>query len=197
MRTSFTMPKLRYEENALSPIISQETILYHYGKHLQTYVNNLNNLITGTEFANSSLAEIAAKAQGAIGNNAGQVLNHTLYFEQFTPHPKQSEPKNELAKAIKQFFGSFSELQQKLNTSAASLFGSGWVWLCADKQGKLSIEQMPNADNPLRHNLKPILTFDVWEHAYYLDYQNRRADYISALWSIIDWEVIEKRFINP
>lgn len=195
MSTDFVMQKLRYDEDALAPVISAETISFHYGKHLQTYVNNLNKLIVGTEFADSSLVEIAAKAQGAIGNNAGQVLNHNLYFEQFTPHPKCSEPKGDLAEAIQKSFGSFAEMKQKMNAAATSLFGSGWAWLCADAEDKLSIMQMANADNPLRRGLRPILTFDVWEHAYYLDYQNRRADYLSALWSIIDWDVVEGRLV--
>ena len=188
------MQKLRYKEDALAPVISPETISFHYGKHLQTYVNNLNNLVAGTEFENASLEEIAAKAQGGIGNNAGQVLNHTLYFEQFTPNPERTEPQGKLLDAINQSFGSFAEMQKKMNASAATLFGSGWAWLCADANGKLSVEQMANADNPLRHGLRPILTFDVWEHAYYLDYQNRRADYLTALWGIIDWNVIESRY---
>lgn len=194
MSTNFVMQKLRYKEDALAPVISPETISFHYGKHLQTYVNNLNNLVAGTEFENASLEEIAAKAQGGIGNNAGQVLNHTLYFEQFTPNPERTEPQGKLLDAINQSFGSFAEMQKKMNASAATLFGSGWAWLCADANGKLSVEQMANADNPLRHGLRPILTFDVWEHAYYLDYQNRRADYLTALWGIIDWNVIESRY---
>lgn len=194
MSTIINMPKLRYEAEALAPIISKETIGFHYGKHLQAYVNNLNNLIVNTEFADATLEEMAAKAQGGIGNNAGQVLNHTLYFEQFASHPSKSAPTGALADAIVRSFGSLDELKAKMNTAAATLFGSGWAWLCADAEGQLSVQQMPNADNPLRHGLKPLLTFDVWEHAYYLDYQNRRPDYISALWSIIDWEVIESRF---
>ncbi len=194
MSTNFVMQKLRYKEDALAPVISPETISFHYGKHLQTYVNNLNNLVAGTEFENASLEEIAAKAQGGIGNNAGQVLNHTLYFEQLTPNPERTEPQGKLLDAINQSFGSFAEMQKKMNASAATLFGSGWAWLCADANGKLSVEQMANADNPLRHGLSPILTFDVWEHAYYLDYQNRRADYLTALWGIIDWNVIESRY---
>ena len=187
------MPALRYAEDALAPVISKETLGFHYGKHLQTYVNNLNNLVKDTEFANSTLEEIAEKAQGGIANNAGQVLNHSLYFEQFSPKPASNVPQGALAEAIVKSFGSFDEMKAKMNASATTLFGSGWAWLCADNSGNLSILQMPNADNPLRHGLKPLLTFDVWEHAYYLDYQNRRPDYINALWSIIDWDVVAGR----
>lgn len=193
MTTKFVMPSLKYEAGALAPTISEQTVNFHYGKHLQTYINNLNNLIEGTEFAESTLEEIAAKAQDGIGNNAGQVLNHTMYFEQFSPKPSQTEPSGKLAEAINKSFGSFDEMKTLMNTAAGSLFGSGWAWLCADDEGMLCIMQMTNADNPLRHRLKPLLTFDVWEHAYYLDYQNRRPDYIAALWSIIDWKVIEER----
>lgn len=190
------MPALRYEASSLAPAISEATIGFHYGKHLQAYVNNLNNLIAGSAFEESTLEEMAAKAEGGIGNNAGQVLNHSMYFEQFAPHPATQQPQGALADAICRSFGSFEEMKNKMNTSSATLFGSGWVWLCADAEGNLSILQMSNADNPLRHNLRPLLTFDVWEHAYYLDYQNRRPDYIASLWSIIDWDVVEKRFQN-
>lgn len=193
MENKFEMPQLRYAAGDLAPVISEQTINFHYGKHLQTYVNNLNNLVAGTEFAQSSLEEIAAKSQGGIGNNAGQVLNHTLYFEQFAPKPAVSAPQGALAEAIVRSFGSFEEMQKQMNAAASTLFGSGWAWLCADAEGVLSIRQMANADNPLRYGLRPLLTFDVWEHAYYLDYQNRRPDYLAALWSIIDWQVVEAR----
>lgn len=193
MENKFEMPQLRYAAGDLAPVISEQTINFHYGKHLQTYVNNLNNLVAGTEFAQSSLEEIAAKAQGGIGNNAGQVLNHTLYFDQFAPKPAASAPQGALAEAVVHSFGSFEEMQKQMNAAASTLFGSGWAWLCADAEGVLSIRQMANADNPLRYGLRPLLTFDVWEHAYYLDYQNRRPDYLAALWSIIDWQVVEAR----
>lgn len=193
MKKKFEMPQLKYAAGALAPAISEQTINFHYGKHLQTYVNNLNNMIVDTDFANASLEEIAAKAQGGIGNNAGQVLNHTLYFEQFAPHPIVQAPQGALAEAINRSFGSFDEMQKQMNASASTLFGSGWAWLCADAEGVLSIRQMANADNPLRYGLRPLLTFDVWEHAYYLDYQNRRPDYLAALWSIIDWQVVADR----
>lgn len=195
MNTTFTIPALRYEADALAPVISAETISYHYGKHLQTYVNNLNNLIVGTEFEDSTLEIIAARATGGLANNAGQVLNHSLYFEQFAPvGTTVAAPSGALMDAIVRDFGSLDELKTKMTAAASTLFGSGWAWLCADAEGKLTILQMANADNPLRHGLKPLLTIDVWEHAYYLDYQNRRPDYIAALWSIIDWSIIEARY---
>lgn len=195
MSTIITMPSLRYEAESLAPVISKETFGFHYGKHLQAYVNNLNSLILNTGFADATLEEMAANGQGGIGNNAGQVLNHSLYFEQFAPAVvAKPTPTGLLADAIVRSFGSIDEMKARLNAAAATLFGSGWAWLCADAEGNLSILQMANADNPLRHGLKPLLTIDVWEHAYYLDYQNRRPDYIAALWSIIDWQVIESRF---
>lgn len=194
MKTFIAMPKLLYSMEALSPVISKETIGFHYGKHLQTYVTNLNNLIENTEYAEMPLTEIVIKGQGGIGNNAGQILNHVLYFEQFAPKPNKTEPTGKLLKAIQESFGSFEEMKKLFSNAATTLFGSGWAWLCKDNAGKLYIKQMFNADNPLRYDMKPLLTFDVWEHAYYLDYQNRRADYVNALWAIIDWEVIEKRF---
>lgn len=194
MKTIACMPKLAYGAEDLAPVISKETIDFHYGKHLQTYVTNLNKLVENTEFVNMSLEEIATKAEGGIGNNAGQVLNHTLYFEQFASKPNKTAPEGKLLKAIQDSFGGFEQMKEQFSNAASTLFGSGWAWLCEDKDGKLHIKQMFNADNPLRHEMKPLLTFDVWEHAYYLDYQNRRADYINALWSIINWEIIEKRF---
>lgn len=194
MKTVIEMPELRYAASALAPAISEETINFHFGKHLQAYVNNLNKLIEGTVFEDDCFEDIVVKATGGIANNAGQVLNHKLYFEQFCPAPAKIAPEGALAEAIVRDFGSFEEMKAKMNAAAATLFGSGWAWLCEDAKGELSILQMTNADNPLRHGLKPILTFDVWEHAYYLDYQNRRPDYISALWNILDWDVIEKRF---
>lgn len=188
------MPKLPYASNALEPVISQETINYHYGKHLQTYVDNLNNLITGTEYERKDLVEIIATApDGAIFNNAGQVFNHTLYFLQFTPHPSRHVPNGQLAKAIQRDFGSFEKIKKDFTNAAVGLFGSGWAWLSMDKEGKLHITQEKNGSNPARNGLIPLLGFDVWEHSYYLDYQNRRADHINALWNIIDWETVEKR----
>lgn len=191
---SYDMPKLPYATDALAPVISQQTIEFHYGKHLQAYVNNLNSLVPGTEFEGKTVEEIVSTApDGAIFNNAGQVLNHTLYFTQFAGKPSQSEPAGKLAEAIVKDFGSFDNFKKEFTAAAVGLFGSGWAWLSVDKNGKLHITKETNGSNPLRSGLKPLLGFDVWEHSYYLDYQNRRADHIAALWSIIDWAVVDSR----
>ena len=191
---SYSMPQLPYANDALEPIISQETINYHYGKHLQTYVNNLNSLVPNTPYAGKPVEEIVITApDGAIFNNAGQVLNHTLYFQQFTPAPTQLEPKGKLAEAIKRDFGNFENFKDQMTQAATTLFGSGWAWLAKDKDGNLSIIKEANGSNHLRQGMKPLLGFDVWEHAYYLDYQNRRTDHLANLWKIIDWQVIENR----
>lgn len=188
------MPKLPYANNALAPIISQETIDYHYGKHLQTYVNNLNALITGTPYATRSVEELVAIApEGPVLNNAGQVLNHTLYFLQFTPNPSQKEPEGKLAEAIRRDFGNFENFKDEMTQAGTTLFGSGWAWLAMNKDGKLVIVKEANGGNPIRQGMKPLLGFDVWEHAYYLDYQNRRTDHLAKLWEIIDWQVVENR----
>lgn len=185
--------KLPYEANALEPVISQKTIEFHHGKHLQTYVNNLNNLIAGTKYEDMSLEDIVKDSEGGIFNNAGQILNHNMYFQQFSPDAN-GRPDEILLEAIQAEWQTFENFQKEFNAAAASLFGSGWVWLAADKDKKLSILKESNAGNPLTKGLQPILCFDVWEHAYYLDYQNRRADHIAALWNIIDWNVIEERY---
>ena len=188
------MPKLPYASNALEPVISQETIDYHYGKHLQTYVNNLNALITGTPYATRSVEELVAIApEGPVLNNAGQVLNHTLYFLQFTPNPSQKEPEGKLAEAIRRDFGNFENFKDEMTQAGTTLFGSGWAWLAMNKDGKLVIVKEANGGNPIRQGMKPLLGFDVWEHAYYLDYQNRRTDHLAKLWEIIDWQVVESR----
>ena len=189
---------LPYAPNALEPVISRETIEYHYGKHLQTYVDNLNKLVVGTEFEAMPLEEIVAKSQGAIFNNAGQILNHNLYFTQFkpvTPNPSPVTP-NQLPifKAIARDFGSFEAFQTEFEQKGTTLFGSGWVWLAADKDGKLVITQEPNAGNPVTKGLKPLLTMDVWAHAYYIDYRNRRAAHLHSLWQIINWDEINRRY---
>lgn len=189
------MPQLPYAPDGLSPVISAETLSFHYGKHLQAYVNNLNTLTAGTEYEQHTVEEIVISAPaGAIFNNAGQVLNHTLYFLQFAPAPQRNQPEGPLAEAIVRDFGSFENLQQEMSNLATTLFGSGWAWLYAGADGKLGLGKYPNAECPLRENKTPLLCIDVWEHAYYLDYQNRRADHIKALWNIIDWETIEKRY---
>ena len=188
----FQLMALPYAPEALEPVISKETISFHHGKHLAGYVKNLNGLLPGSGFEEATLEEIVCKATGGILNNAGQILNHELYFGQFSGNPK-SVPTGALAEAIARDFGSFEAFKEEFQKKGATLFGSGWVWLSADKDGKLVITQEPNAANPILKGLKPLLTFDVWEHAYYLDYQNRRPDHLAALWQIVDWEVIESR----
>ena len=184
---------LPYASEALEPVISKETIAFHHGKHLAGYVNNLNGLLEGSPLAGLSLEEIVLKAEGGMLNNAGQILNHELYFAQFSGDPK-SAPIGQLAEAIAREFGSFEAFKEEFQKKGATLFGSGWVWLSADKDGKLVITQEANAANPIQKGLKPLLTFDVWEHAYYLDYQNRRPDHLAALWQIVDWTVIGERY---
>ena len=191
----FELLALPYQEDALEPVISKETISIHHGKHLLAYVNNLNNLLEGSPLEGLTLGEILLKSEGGILNNAGQIVNHELYFSQFTSPKENNQPIGNLAIAINRDFGSFEAFKDEFQKKGATLFGSGWVWLSADKEGKLFITQEPNAANPIQRGLKPLLTFDVWEHAYYLDYQNRRPDHLAALWQIIDWEVIENRMI--
>ena len=190
----FELMALPYALDALEPVISKQTLEFHHGKHLAGYVNNLNGLLPGSGFEEASLEEIVCKAQGGMLNNAGQILNHNLYFGQFKGESMQSTPKGPLADAIVRDFGSFEAFKEEFQKKGATLFGSGWVWLSADKDGKLVITQETNAANPVQKGLKPLLTFDVWEHAYYLDYQNRRPDHLAALWQIVDWNVIEKRY---
>ena len=190
----FELLALPYAEDALAPVISAETIRYHHGKHHLAYVNNLNAALPGSPFENLPLEEVVVKSEGGIRNNAGQILNHNLYFLQFTPKPAKTAPSGVLAAAIDRDFGSFDAFMTEFVQKGVSLFGSGWVWLAADEEGKLQITQEPNAGNPLQHGLHPLLTFDVWEHAYYLDYQNRRADQLKDLSKILDWSVIENRY---
>jgi Fe-Mn family superoxide dismutase len=194
----FTLINLPYAVAALEPVISARTLEFHHGKHLQGYVDNLNKLIVGTEFENMSLEEIVAKAPaGPIFNNAGQILNHNLYFTQFAPADAVMPGSTGHLKAqIETQWGTLATFQKDFETKGATLFGSGWVWLQADANGQLSIAQYAGADNPVAHGLKPILTFDVWEHAYYLDYQNRRPAHLAALWGIVDWKVLEERYIG-
>ena len=187
------LPTLPFQMEELAPLMSQETLEFHYGKHLQTYIDNLNKLIPGTPYETLSLEDIICKADGAIFNNAGQVLNHTLYFLQFSPKPAQSEPTGKLAEAIKRDFGSFDNFKKEFTAAAVGLFGSGWAWLSVDKNGKLHITKEANGSNPVRSGFTPLLGFDVWEHSYYLDYQNRRADHVNAHWGIIDWNVVCSR----
>ena len=190
----FELMALPYAQDALEPVISKETIAFHHGKHLAGYVNNLNGLLEGSPLAGLPLEEIVCKADGGMLNNAGQILNHNLYFGQFCAPKADNKPVGKVAEAIARDFGSFEAFKEEFQKKGATLFGSGWVWLSADKDGKLVITQEANAANPIQKGLKPLLTFDVWEHAYYLDYQNRRPDHLAALWQIIDWEVIEQRY---
>ena len=190
----FELMALSYAEDALEPVISRQTIGFHYGKHLQAYVNNLNALLEGSPLAGLPIEEIVKKAEGGMLNNAGQILNHNMYFGQFAAPRADNRPTGALAAAIEKQYGSFDAFREEFQKKGAALFGSGWVWLSADADGKLVITQEPNASNPILHGLKPLLTFDVWEHAYYLDYQNRRPDHLSALWQIVDWEVVGRRY---
>ena len=188
----FTLPALPYTAEALAPTMSQETLNFHHGKHHLAYVNNLNNLVKGTRYETMDLEAIVRESDGAIFNNAAQVWNHTFFFEQFKT--TGCEAKGDVRTAIEKKWGSFDAFKTEFNNAGATLFGSGWVWLVKDANGNLEIVKESNAGNPLTKGLKPLLTFDVWEHAYYLDYQNRRADYLNALWNIIDWKVIESRW---
>jgi len=212
----FSLIDLPYPIDALEPVISARTLSFHHGKHLQAYVDNLNKLIPGTEFESMSLEQIvisSAAAGGvekskAIFNNAGQILNHNLYFTQFRPAAGHSEDsdsschfdraqraeKSPLIRQIESQWGTLEAFKKEFVAKGVGLFGSGWVWLQADAAGTLSIGQYPGADNPVAHGLRPLLTFDVWEHAYYLDYQNRRAAHLEALWGIVDWRVVEERY---
>jgi Fe-Mn family superoxide dismutase len=189
----FELVKLSYAIDALEPVISKETIGFHHGKHLQAYVNNLNNLVSETKFENLPLETIVMKSEGGVFNNAGQVLNHNLYFTQFSPKGG-GEPLGKTAKAINAVWGSSENFRKEFEAAGVGLFGSGWVWLAKDKDGKLSIVKESNAGNPVTKGLTPLLGFDVWEHAYYLDFQNRRADHLKELWKIVDWNVVESRY---
>ena len=186
----YSQPKLPYAPDALAPIISSETISYHWGKHEKTYIDNLNKLIRDTEWEDMPLEDIIKKASGPLFNNASQAWNHIFYFFSFSPDGG-GEPEGDLAEAIVREFGSFEEFKKLFEEAGVNLFGSGWVWLSQDGDGRLFITQGPNAANPLTQGLTPILTFDVWEHAYYLQYQNRRAEYLDQWFPLIDWRVVE------
>ena len=182
-----TLPPLPYAMDALAPHISRETFEFHYGKHHATYVTNLNKLIPGTEFADASLEDIIKKASGPIFNNAAQVWNHTFYWNGLSPKGG-GEPTGALAAAINKAFGSFAAFKEKLSNAAVTQFGSGWAWLVKNPDGSLAVEQTSNAGNPLKDGKKPILTIDVWEHAYYIDYRNARPTYVEAFWKLVNWE---------
>ena len=190
IENQFQMMTLPYEADDLK-VISANTLSFHHGKHLKAYVDNLNKLLPGSGLEGLPLSEVVRRSEGAIFNNAGQVLNHAMYFEQFGT--ANHEPLPRMASLLQRDFGSVEAFMQQFEQKGASLFGSGWVWLSQDADGRLVITQQFGADNPVRSGLKPILTFDVWEHAYYLDYQNRRPDHLKALWQIVDWKVIEGR----
>ena len=189
---AFELPALPYASNRLVPYISEETLEFHHGKHHQTYVTNLNNLVPGTEFEGLTLEEIIVKSSGHIFNNAAQVWNHTFYWEGFSAQ-RGTAPSGKLLEMINRDFGSFEVFKTKFQESAINQFGSGWAWLVVNAEGKLAIVTTGNAANPMRDQLKPILTCDVWEHAYYLDFQNRRPDYVAAFWQIVDWDLIAQR----
>ncbi|QLZ67272.1 superoxide dismutase [Legionella sp. PC1000] len=186
---TFTLPELPYAKNALEPHISSETLEYHYGKHHQTYVNNLNKLLPGTEFESMELEEIIKKSKGGMFNNAAQVWNHTFYWHCLSPNGG-GEPKGKLADAINKHFGSFTEFKEQFTQTAISTFGSGWAWLVQDNAGALKIISTSNAGTPMTEGLNALLTCDVWEHAYYIDYRNARPDYLTAFWKLVNWDFV-------
>ena len=190
----FTLINLPYAKEALTPVISAQTLEFHHGKHLQAYVDNLNKLIVGTPFESMSLEEIVKQSTGGMFNNAGQILNHNLYFTQFSPTPASLNLESPLAKQIEKQWGSLDAFKEEFVAKGVGLFGSGWVWLSAKADGTLVITQEPGASNPITKGLKPLLTFDVCEHAYYLDYQNHRSAHLAELWKIVDWKIVEVRY---
>ena len=190
---TFTLPKLPYAMDALSPHISQETLEYHYGKHHQTYVTNLNKLVAGTEFASMSLEEVIKQSSGGIFNNAAQVWNHTFYWHCLTPKGAR-EPSGKLADAIIKEFGSLEQFKEQFTQAAITTFGSGWAWLVQTKEGKLKITSTSNAGTPMTEGHTALLTCDVWEHAYYIDYRNVRPDYLNAFWELVNWEFVASNF---
>ncbi len=189
----FELPPLPYEKSALAPDISEKTLEFHHGKHHQKYVDTLNSLIEGTEYEEKSLEDIIKTSDGKIFNNAAQVWNHTFYFNSFSEKPSP-KPEGQLAEAIEKKFGSFEKFKEEFNASAAGLFGSGWTWLVKTKDGSLEIVNKGNAGNPITDDQTPVLTCDVWEHAYYLDYQNKRPEYLEKFWNVVDWEKVSKRY---
>jgi Fe-Mn family superoxide dismutase len=187
---SFSLPELPYALDALAPHISKETLEYHYGKHHQTYVNNLNNLIANSDFANKSLEDIIKKSSGGLFNNAAQVWNHTFYWHCLTPNGG-GEPDGALAEAINSAFGSFAAFKEQFTQTAIATFGSGWAWLVQDASGHLKIISTSNAQTPMTEGLTALLTCDVWEHAYYIDYRNSRPNYMTAFWQLVNWSFVE------
>lgn len=189
----YVQPELPYSLDALAPAISARTVDFHYNKHEKAYIDNLNRLIKGTEYDDMDLEEVIVSAKGPLYNNAAQAWNHIFYFFSFSPEGPR-EPSGELRHAIDRDFGSFARFKETFEEAGVGLFGSGWVWLSRDRDGKLIVTQGANASNPMTDGLEPLLAFDIWEHAYYLDYQNRRADALKALWNIVDWDVVEGRY---
>lgn len=195
-KNHFELPELGYQFGDLAPMMSQATLSFHYGKHFRAYVDNLNQLIDGSKYEGLSLEELVRKApEGPIANNAGQVLNHKLFFEQLLPAQNAKRPSGEFLFLIEQSFGSFEKMMEQIDKAAVSFFGSGWTFLAVNKDGELKVLSLPNGENPLNYDLVPLLAVDVWEHAYYLDYQNRRKDYLQNLWLLINWDVVSKRII--
>ncbi len=190
---AFELPALPYAKNALEPHISQETLEYHHGKHHNSYVVNLNNLVPGTEFEGKSLEDIITTSSGGIFNNAAQIWNHTFYWNCLSPNGG-GEPTGALADAIKATFGSFDAFKEEFTKSCVTNFGSGWTWLVKKADGSVAIANTSNAGCPLTDNAAPLLTCDVWEHAYYIDYRNVRPDYVKAFWSLVNWEFVAENF---
>ncbi|MFI3263799.1 MAG: superoxide dismutase [Rikenellaceae bacterium] len=195
MNKKFSIPELRYSFDALEPTISRETLELHYGKHLQTYLDNLNNLIEDSDFSSGILDDVIYSASGSLYNNGAQVWNHIFYFNSLTPDG-QDKPKGSLMQAIEFSYGTFEDFKTEFEKQGTTLFGAGWVWLSKDSNDELRITQASNAGNPLREGLTPLLTFDVWEHAYYVDYRNRRAEHLSKMWDIVDWKQVEARYVG-
>ncbi|MCF6807077.1 superoxide dismutase [Fe] [Thiotrichales bacterium 19S9-12] len=185
---SFELPQLPYEKNALAPYISEETLEYHYGKHHQTYVTNLNNLILGTDFESKSLEEIIMQSSGGLFNNAAQIWNHTFYWNCLSPN--KTEPSAALSQKIDDAFGSLEQFKEQFSKAAATNFGAGWTWLVENNEGQLEIFNTSNADLPMKHQKKALLTIDVWEHAYYIDYRNQRPKYISEFFNVVNWDFV-------
>ena len=195
MTTTIKLPELPYALNALEPNISEETMNYHYGKHHQAYVTNLTNLIADSEFEKMTLEEIIVNSDGGVFNNAAQVYNHSFYFLALTPNAGTA-PSTSLEEVIVRDFESVDNMKKELNAAAMAQFGSGWAWLVADKDDKLSIVKTANAETPITDDLKPILCIDVWEHAYYIDYRNLRAEYLEKIWNIVNWDEVSNRWEN-
>ena len=197
MKTNpFRLPDLGYQLTDLAPMMSLKTLSYHYGKHFQSYIDNLNQMVNNSHFEGLSIEDIVRKApDGPVANNAGQVLNHQLFFEQFLPTKDAKMPSGELLFLIEQSFGSFDAMRTIVHDEVKQFFGSGWTWLAMNNDGKMKILSLPNGDNPLRHGWKPILAIDLWEHAYYLDYQNRRMEYLDNFWLIVNWHIVSKRIV--